>query len=370
MLASPTPNHRACFTKLNTSNTLSILQYITARRFYFCMLLILLNRMTTPVHAQDIHFSQFFEAPLLRNPALAGIFSGDIRLQAVYRNQWNSVTVPYQTGSLNGEYRLPVGNNDDFLTLGAQILYDRAGTVALTSTHFLPALNYHKSLHSERNMYLSLGFMAGLVQRRLDRSRMTTNSQFDGTGFNPGLADGEGNLNNYSYFDGSVGISFNSQLGSNEDNNIFTGLAYHHFTKPSQISFFGAPNEMTPKWVGSLGARFNVNEYGYFTVQADHSVQGTYQETIGGTMYTWKLDDMDDPRYQFHGGAFLRWKDAFIPVVKMDVQPLSIAVSYDINISALKTASQGRGGLELSLTYQKYLDNYNSSREAVRCPKF
>ena len=31
--------------------------------------------------AQDIHFSQFFETPLLRNPALAGIFTGDIRLQ-------------------------------------------------------------------------------------------------------------------------------------------------------------------------------------------------------------------------------------------------------------------------------------------------
>ncbi|HRF17259.1 MAG TPA: type IX secretion system membrane protein PorP/SprF, partial [Chitinophagaceae bacterium] len=42
--------------------------------------------------AQDIHFSQFFEAPLLRNPSLAGIFTGDIRVQAVYRDQWNSVT--------------------------------------------------------------------------------------------------------------------------------------------------------------------------------------------------------------------------------------------------------------------------------------
>jgi len=44
--------------------------------------------------AQDIHFSQFFETPLLRNPALAGIFTGDVRIQAVYRTQWASVTVP------------------------------------------------------------------------------------------------------------------------------------------------------------------------------------------------------------------------------------------------------------------------------------
>jgi hypothetical protein len=39
--------------------------------------------------SQDAHFSQFFEAPLLRNPSLAGIFAGDIRVQAVYRDQGN-----------------------------------------------------------------------------------------------------------------------------------------------------------------------------------------------------------------------------------------------------------------------------------------
>jgi type IX secretion system PorP/SprF family membrane protein len=122
--------------------------------------------------SQDIHFSQFFETPLLRNPALAGIFGGDLRIQGVYRNQWNSVTVPYQTGSLNAEYKLPVGRGDDFLSIGGQILYDKAGTVALTATHILPVINYHKALSAEKNSYLSLGFMGGLVQRKLDRSKI------------------------------------------------------------------------------------------------------------------------------------------------------------------------------------------------------
>src|SRR5690349_23863002 len=125
--------------------------------------------------SQDIHFSQFFEAPLLRNPSLAGIFSGDIRVQAVYRDQWNSVTNAYKTGSLNAEYKMPVGKANDFVTAGLQLLYDRAGSVSWVSTHILPALNYHKSLSVERNSYLSLGFMGGMVQRQFDRSKMTTN---------------------------------------------------------------------------------------------------------------------------------------------------------------------------------------------------
>jgi type IX secretion system PorP/SprF family membrane protein len=290
----------------------------------------------------------------------------------VYRSQWNSVTTPYQTGSLNAEYKLSVGKGNDFLTIGAEVLYDKAGTVGLSATHLLPALNYHKSLSDERNMYLSLGVMGGLVQRRIDRSKITTNSQFDGTAYNGNLADGESfSKTSYSYFDGSVGMSFNTQIGENPDNNLFLGLAYHHFNKAPRISFYGnAAYEMTPKWVGSAGVRMSLNESSYFTLQADYSKQGTYKETIAGVLYTWKLGDPEDSRYALHAGAFLRWKDAVIPVVKVEFKPLAVAVSYDANISQLTPASSGHGGFEISLTYQKYINKPSSSSEAVRCPRF
>src|SRR5882762_9363814 len=96
----------------------------------------------TQACSQDVHFSQFFETPLLRNPSLAGIFTGDIRVQGVYRDQWNSFTKAYRTGSLNAEVKFPVTNND-FITTGIQTLFDKAGTVGLTTTQVLPAVNYH-----------------------------------------------------------------------------------------------------------------------------------------------------------------------------------------------------------------------------------
>ena len=108
---------------------------------------------------QDIHFSQFFETPLLRNPSLTGIYTGDVRIQGVYRNQWNNVTNAYKTASVNAEYKTPVGKGYDFVTTGLEIFYDRAGTIGWTSTYVLPALNYHKSLSNDKNRYLSLGFM-------------------------------------------------------------------------------------------------------------------------------------------------------------------------------------------------------------------
>src|SRR6185436_19289467 len=143
------------------------------------------------VQAQDLHFSQFFEAPLLRNPSLAGIFTGDIRVQGVYRDQWNSFTNAYRTGSLNAEYKMPIGKGDDFMTTGLQVLFDKAGTVGLTTTHLLPALNYHKSLSSEKVMYLSLGFMGGMIRKNIDMAKMTTNNQYNGGGFDPSFPTGE-----------------------------------------------------------------------------------------------------------------------------------------------------------------------------------
>jgi type IX secretion system PorP/SprF family membrane protein len=317
--------------------------------------------------AQDIHFSQFFQAPLLRNPSLAGIYTGDIRVQAVYRDQWNSVTNAYKTGSLDAEYKMPIGKADDFLTVGMQMLYDRAGSIGWTSTHVLPAVNYHKSLSRDRNRYLSLGFMGGLVQRRFDRSKMTTNSQYDGGG------DGETfQTASYTYMDGSVGLSYNSGLNDNPENNFFIGAAYHHFNRPN-YSFYRNPSvELYPKLVFSGGIRFAVSDYSYMTILADHSRQGGFIETIGGGMYGLKLGgDPDNPDYIIHAGAFLRWNDALIPVIKLDYAPFAVSISYDVNISKLKPSSYGRGGVELSVSYIGLLDRLDrSSMNSFLCPRF
>lgn len=332
--------------------------------YIFFLTLGVLGRPT--VHAQDLHFSQFYEAPLLRNPSLAGIFTGDVRVQAIYRDQWNSVTNAYKTGALSGEYKMPIGKADDFVTLGLQMMYDRAGTVSWTSTHILPALNFHKSLSSEVNRYLSLGFMAGVVQRGLDRSKMTTNSTYDGLGDGENLA-----ANNYMYIDGAVGMSFNSQLNENPQNNMFLGLAYHHFNRPKASFYQDGTVELQPKMVGSAGIRFGVTPASYLTIMADYSKQGDYQEAVAGALYGLKVGgELEKPLYTLHGGAFMRLNDAFIPVVKLDYAPFSVSFSYDVNISQLKTSSHGRGGFELGISYIGFTNRDNSVINATLCPRF
>lgn len=330
----------------------------------FCVASLLL--LASFSFSQDVHFSQFFEAPLLRNPSLAGLFAGDIRVQAVYRDQWNSVTTAYKTASVNAEYKMPVGKGNDFVTAGLQLLQDRAGAVSWVSTHVLPAINYHKSLSDERPKYLSLGVMGGWVQKRFDRNKMITNSMFNGTG------DGETFMQpQYSYWDASIGMSYNAQLADDPEDNFYLGVAMHHFNKPKN-SFYRDPRiEMEPKTDISAGIRFGVTEWSYITVQANQSFQGAYQETIAGALYGVKLgEEIDNPKYTVHGGAFFRLNDAIIPVLKVDYQPFSFSASYDVNISQLRTSSYGRGGFELGVSYAGFTDRENSSLNAVVCPKF
>jgi len=312
---------------------------------------------------QDIHFSQFFETPLWRNPSLAGIFTGDTRVQMVYRDQWNSVTNAYRTGSLNAEFRRPIGKGNDFITTGIQALYDKAGTIGWTSTHLLPVLNYHKSLSNDRNRYLSLGFMGGWVQRRFDPSKVTTNTTYENGGIGENFTRTQ-----YNYLDGSVGISFNSNLNYDASNNFFVGAAYHHFNRPRASFYRNAGIELQPKWVFSAGLRFGVTDRAYMTVQADQSFQGSFSETIGGAMVGLKIgEDPALPAYTLHAGAFLRWNDALIPVVKLDYHPFAVAISYDVNVSKLKPSSYGRGGFELSVSYIGFRKD---KVEYQLCPKF
>ncbi len=341
------------------------------RRRYHIVTALLLTLFMGHARSQDIHFSQFYDAPLLRNPSLAGIFTGDVRAQIVYRDQWRSVTNAYRSGSLNAEYKMPVGRSDDFITAGLQMLFDRAGTVSLTTTQLMPAINYHKSVGSARNAYLSVGFMGGMVNRSIDRSKITTDNQFVGGAYNPAVATGETFATaNFWYPDFSVGTTFNAGFGENENNNFFVGLAYHHVNRPNNTFYRSANEALHPKWVASGGVKFDVGDQSFFNIQADYSTQGPATEIIGGAMYGYKIGDSESPDYTMQFGAFLRAKDALIPAIKLDYNPFSIGLSYDVNISTLKTASQARGGFELSVTYIGFIDRGNSSRYKVLCPRY
>ena len=318
---------------------------------------------------QDINFSQFYELPMLRNPALAGIFSGNFRLTSAYRNQWESITTPYRSMALGAEVKIFKGFSEgDFITAGLQVTNDVAGDSKLKRTQYFPAINYHKLLNSEHNTLLSAAFMGGAVSQGFDPTDLKFDDQFVGGSYSSSNVTGQSfNKTTFTYLDLSTGLCLSSLI--NPDIKFYLGAAMFHVSKPSLTFMQNSNVTINRKFVINAGVTVNTGLSGKVVFYADHFKQGKNTLTQGGFLYTHNLDEeSEESRLSVSGGAILRLNDAVIPTVKLNINKLSVGMSYDANISSLKTASNYRGGFELTLSYLGLWNGQGEEDEKTKCP--
>ncbi|HTN47698.1 MAG TPA: PorP/SprF family type IX secretion system membrane protein [Flavipsychrobacter sp.] len=331
--------------------------------------------LSVSVQAQDIHFSQFYETTVLRNPALCGIFSGDYKVAANYRSQWNSISKPFVTAQLSFEGRIPVNSeSDDFFSVGLLGLYDKAGSIDMKTTAIYPAVNFSKKLENGKNSYLTTGFTAGYLQRSLDPSKMTTNSQYQSGGFDPNAGTRENvTTAKLNYFDLGVGVNYSSSSGENEELTYFFGVSGYHFTRPQTSFYNDAFVRLNMKWNVNAGFNYRIDENYGFLMQGNFAKQGVYSELILGGLLVWKKggeNEVHQPDFILYGGLFYRFKDAVIPTLKLDYKGYSFGLSYDVNVSKLKTASNLRGGTELTLVRTGVFNDPKFKQSRTSCPRY
>jgi type IX secretion system PorP/SprF family membrane protein len=334
-----------------------------------CLLVI-----SAQTEAQDIHFSQFYENAIMRNPALTGIFSGDYKAGVNYRNQWSNISVPFQTVLASVESRVSVNEEaGDFLSFGVSATYDKAGSISFNSFQVYPALNFNKALEDKHQSYLSAGFTAGYIQRSIDPNKMTFSSQYVGGSFSSSNGSGENITNTkLSYFDLGAGVSLNSSAGEYNNINYYFGAAAYHLNR-SKAAFSAdeAFTRLSTKWNGSLGVQYLIDNQKGLTMHMNYSKQGTYQEVIGGVLASWRnVDASMQSLFTIYGGVFYRLNDAIIPTVKLDYKSYSFTLSYDLNNSGLKTASNRMGGMEISIFSRGVLTKGPWAQDKTKCPRF
>lgn len=336
--------------------------------------ILLLVLSACSVNAQDIHFSQFYENSIMRNPGLTGIFGGDYKVGANYRTQWNSISVPFQTFLFSAETRVITNRAiGDYLSFGVAGTYDKAGTISFNSMQVYPAINYNKSLEDKRNSYLSLGFTGGYLQRSIDISKATFSSQYVNGAYSSGNPSGE-NLNNTNIenFDVGTGISLNSSAGPNNIINYYVGFAAFHLNKPKHT--FEDDNSLivlATKYSGNAGFSWKVNSQVGIIAHFDYMQQATLSQTIFGGMVSWQNSKKTtDDKLVLYAGMFVRAKDALIPTVKVDYNIYTLTFSYDINTSTLQTGTAGAGGYELSLFLKGRYKRSDRYGPVLKCPRF
>jgi type IX secretion system PorP/SprF family membrane protein len=304
--------------------------------------------------AQDVHFAQFYNAPLWLNPALTGHIAGDQRLSIIHRDQWQSMGTPFRTDALSYDAPLLRGRmNGRYLGVGVSAYSDKAGRSNFGDAQANLSLAY--GLQAGSNSTLAFGLQGGYGQRSAMLSELRWDSQFNGSGYDPSLASGEsfGDMSR-GFIDLSAGVVWS---GERKDGILWTvGAGAFHLNSP-EVSLFSEGNDrLLRRYMAHGELRIETKRW---TVLPKFYAgqQGAVREINYGALLHRRIGI--DSRYTtdktssaFYFGAFHRWGDAIVPTFLYEhKRMLAIGLSYDVNISPLRSYTRFRGGAELSIQW-------------------
>ncbi|MCS6933918.1 MAG: PorP/SprF family type IX secretion system membrane protein [Chitinophagales bacterium] len=317
--------------------------------------------------AQDIHFSQYNAAPLLLNPALAGMNNCDYRVYANFRIQWPTVSVgnTYRTLSAGADMTIgKVTKYNSFAGLGLQLFMDQAGALNFSNYHADLNFAYHFMLNRKGTMQISTGIQGAFNFRTIDDSKATFDSQYDPT---TGTVNPTGLKENFArtrIIFGDAGLGALYSALTNRNDNFYLGFALHHLNQP-KISFRPSGD------LGNERLRMKITLHGGSSINVGKNnrtsllpnflvlVQGPANQfnvglgmrsMLGNNTKTSKMALTFGMQYRgiFHNNFY----DAVILVTRFEVKGFSAGLSYDINVSRLVPASGTIGAPEIALTYQ------------------
>lgn len=336
-------------------------------RIAFAILLVL-SVFSTVVKAQDPHFSQFFASPMTLNPAYTGKFNGVVRASGNYRDQWPAISKAFVTSTIAIDAPILKGrlNSNDTWGLGGMAMTDRTANGVLNSNFLAISTAYHKALDEDGFHQLGVGFQGVYASKRLDGSQLNFENELalDGTWTNPSGESIDGTRINVSYFDFNAGVIYSGS--TNGDNNFYGGVSVYHINRPRE-NFTNGFYTLQPRVTIHGGGYLPVGETTTLHLSAQHSRQAGAFETLLGGALAMNLNDNFDRPTSVYAGSWYRFGDALIPYIGFEWADLRFGATYDVNTSNLKTASQRRGGIEISLIYIK---RHSDGRKDIPCPKF
>lgn len=343
------------------------------KHYKYQLVFLIATFFSVTIYAQDLHYTQFHNAPFAISPGLTGVFSEDVRLYANYRRQWSvrSSEPVYETHSIAADMKLwPYrANTNGFFSLGISLNRDQAGLSRLTLLNL--GLNGSYTHRLSDHTFLTAGLQGAFNQKKFDISRLTFDRQFDpGNGLDPNAANGESFFNNTSQFF-SLGLGLNLRVQKLSDQKMVNemrcrskmdiGFGISNLNQPDQ-SFeqdleVRLPRRITPYvlsyiQLGCCDSKWDlaVNAIGQF--------QQKYSEILGMLGFRYHLSQRPDDRKSIQLSGVMRISDnldnnidAVVPVLEVFVNEWQFGISYDITVSGATEALVRPGGLEFSVRH-------------------
>jgi len=344
------------------------------KKFLYLIAITTLFNGVTASFAQGIHFSQFYNAPILMNPANAGLLpADDYRVGINYRKQWASVPVPFTTTSVYGDFQMMRNKNQtNWLGVGFAFWNDKAGAGDLSLTKYEAIVAYHIQL-GDYSM-VSLGASAAYAQRMVDFTKFTFGNQWDGLKFDMQIPSGETYVKTSNYIDVNAGLNY--AFFPNENTYIKIGLGMAHINTPKE-SFYGQDNRIGMRPTANLDALFKLSDYVILNPSVYYTTQKGASELVYGTLFSVNVGggsssnaDVKSSGTELILGGFHRWGDAAIGVLGLKYNQFKLMTSYDFTVSSLGQANKGRGAFEIAFVFQALYNSFSKNRNTYNCPRF
>jgi len=318
-------------------------------------------------NAQDIHFSDFYSSPLNLNSAMTGEFAGNYRYIAIYRWQYGTISVPFQTFSISADIKNNASRRKaPPLGFGLLLNYDYTGDSKYTSYQFGIPVAFHYIFPSKKTRF-SYGILPQFISNQINLADLQFPDQFIFDKFYQTSKTKEIiPSNKRRFFNLSSGINFTFLISTKSTFNI--GFNAANLTNPS-LSFFNDNSSKIDRRYSIMSQfRYRVISTLDLEPNAIFQFQGKLREYQFGPIAMYYIDNITIPMVQCGAWFRSRDKDALILNLGFNIRGYIIGLNYDINLSKLSTASNGIGAFEVSLKYIYNKSLMPHKFEAMKCP--
>lgn len=329
--------------------------------------------MALAANGQDIHFTQFVQAPLSINPALAGnIVDGMFRGSIHYKNQWASMGHAFNT--MAASFDMPFSLNKrkaTYFGAGVFIYTDKAGDAGLGTTQ--ASLCGSGTVPLSPYLKVSAGLNFAFNQQHVNIASLNFANQYTGSGFDPNMQSNETGSPSYIFFDAGAGfnMSYSNAKGNISHDDVFrinAGVSGYHLNMPRQSFYSAGGDRLHIKLIGHVDARIDIRHTKFSVVPSVlYMMQGPNMEIDGGALCRYRMKTAtkitgNSNETAISLGCHYRYNDALMPEAYFEVANFALGISYDLNISSYKEISHMNGGFELSIKYIKLLDSLFEKR--------
>jgi len=319
------------------------------------------------LYGQDIHFSNFYNTPLIINPANTGNYIGNWRIISNYRDQGGSDYGEYKTSTV--AFDMPIYYYKQMGSIGLILINDNsADNTLLVNKAFLSIAHFIKV---SSKSYLHMGFQLGVVHKKFSLNDLSFPDQYDmSTGhYNPDLPTMEITENqNLTYLDLNWGLIW-SRKSSKFNSEI--GISMFHYNTPNE-NFTTFTSELPARYLSHAYLKINFKNNLYLKPKFLYTYQNAVSELLLGQDVGIHFKN-DCPVNDFNIGLFYRGvfaknMDGIVAKAGFQYKSINLGICYDFEIANQTSGSYAKSSFEISLQYTR--PDTNLKNRTIPCETF